>query len=410
MLTPRGWSLGAVAILAGVAAGLFGIEELYAVAAAAIILIGVCAAWVHGRSWQLDARRHLSPARIAVGDSARVVLTVTNRSLHQSPVLTARDPFDDGQRRASFGIAPLRPGETRRAAYGVPGARRGVFSLGPLELTLADPFGLVAITRRTAKPSTLTVHPRVELVAAPRLSSGYERRSSDGSPRPSLGGDEFYAVREYRPGDDLRRVHWASTARLDELMIRQEEAINRGRLTVAVDLRSDRWSVDALEAALSAAASVVAAGIREGLRVRLIHTGRPTRRRFDTTATHVALLLDDLASAAPHSRRNPDGADPPLATRLGLATAPWTGGGLVVLVSDRISDADLVSLSRTGRTHRQLTIVIVATDPPTPARHLPPIAAGVIRCGGDRPFADAWQAANARLPTAPAHSLSGPPT
>ncbi len=93
-------------------------------------------------------------------------------------------------------------------------------------------------------------------------------------PQPVVGrlGDEFYGLREYRIGDDLRRVHWASTARTDQLMIRQPENLLQGRLTIAVDLRSTVHDAATLEAALSAAASLVMAGIRSRIHVRAATT------------------------------------------------------------------------------------------------------------------------------------------
>lgn len=411
MLTRRGWALGAAAVVAVALAGLFGIEELYALAAAAVILLIVSAAWVHGRTWRTDAHRQLFPARIAAGGSARVVLAVGNRSPQRSPVLGARDPFDGGRRWASFALAPLGPGQTRRAAYRVPGSRRGVFTLGPLQLTLTDPFGLVALTHETAKPSILTVYPRVDRIVAPKVVAGYERRAADGAARPTLEGDEFYAVREYRVGDDLRRVHWSSTARLDQLMIRQEEALHRGRLTVAVDLRQDTWTAEALETALSAVASVTSAGVGAGLQVRLLQTGRPGRP-FGATAAHATIMLDDLARARPHPRPiagGRGGTEPSLATVLGLAAGQWAGGGLVVVASDRVSDPDLASLALVGRAHRPFVVVVVETAHTARRdRAATPGAATVVRCGLQTPFAPAWDGAMLRAGQAGAWPAGSP--
>ena len=126
----------------------------------------------------------------------------------------------------------------RWAAYTLPTSRRGLFALGPLELELSDPFGLARIVSIGCPPSTLTVHPRVDVIRS-RFAPA-ERDPDSRVPLPVLGrvGEEFYGLREYRDGDDLRRVHWASTARVDRLMIRQPESLMQGKLTVAIDLRT----------------------------------------------------------------------------------------------------------------------------------------------------------------------------
>src|SRR5437870_13921923 len=96
------------------------------------------------------AFRHLHPPRVHAGGSSRVELTVGNGGRRRTPVLTLRDPFDGGRRWARFPLAPLRPGEEARAAYRLPTDDRGIYSLGPLEVVLTDPFGLASSGRQAA--------------------------------------------------------------------------------------------------------------------------------------------------------------------------------------------------------------------------------------------------------------------
>lgn len=352
MLTRRGWALiGASALLVAVGA-LVGIQELYALAVAALILVGIASAWVHGRTWDLTTERQLHPSRVAAGDMARVELAVRNRLRQRSPVIAVCDPFDGGRRAATFQVAPLDAGHASRGAYRLPTAHRGVFTLGPLELRLSDPFGLASRTRVGASASTLTVHPRIEHVRAPPLSAGSDRRPGDGRGVLGAQGDEFYALRDYRIGDDLRRVHWAATARTDQLMIRQEEVAHRGRVTLAVDLRAGAWRPAALEVALSGAASIGAASSRSGVDVRLVHTGG-VDTGF-TSASRRGVILDALAAAATHRDSGEPLADQ--LRRLGLGS---DAGTVVVFTSDASSDDDLATLARTaGRSHT-LSIVVI---------------------------------------------------
>src|SRR5437763_34328 len=157
------------------------------------------------------------------------------------------------------------------AASRLPTDARGVFALGPLEIVVADPFGLATSGRRAAGGTTLTVYPHIDTIAPMGGTSGPDPTGSSGHPSAlSLSGEEFYALREYQLGDDLRRVHWPSTARLDELMIRQDDMPWQGRASVLVDLRRGIHTDESLEQMLEAAASIVNASIRRRALVRLV--------------------------------------------------------------------------------------------------------------------------------------------
>jgi uncharacterized protein (DUF58 family) len=344
-LTRRGWALGSAAVLLAIAAFLFGIKELYPLAVGALVLVGVCRAWVGTRTWDVQVTRHVRPARVPAGGVARVELAVANHGGRSSPILAAQDPFDGGRRWARFLIAPLEPGEVRWAAYTLPTAKRGVFELGPLELELSDPFGLTRIMTTGSPISRLTVHPRIDPIRSHRLP--VEADPDMRVPLPVLGqvGDEFYGLREYRPGDDLRRVHWTSTARTDHLMIRQPENLLRGRLTVAVDLRDAVHDSSTVEAALSAAASVVMAGIHNRIHVRLI-TSTGIDSGFGTTAGHGAAILDMLAEAQakPGSTLLQD-------LHVGAGTGPLT-----LITTQAASKAEVTAVTRSGQDRTTLVI------------------------------------------------------
>jgi len=326
-LTGRGWALvGSTAVLTG-AGLLFGIQELLALSAAVVVILSCCVIGVWRRSWDLHTIRLMHPPRVAAGGHAEVELTITNRSGRRSPVVTAREPFDRGRHVAAFAVAPLAPGQTVRASYRLPTAERGVFEVGPLAVELADPFGLVSTTRADAPPSTLTVRPRVVALVAPRRPPGADHRPTDASRAIRQAGGDFFAVREYRTGDDLRRVHWASTARLGDLMIRQEETPAQGRLCIAVDLRRVAWLDCDLETALAAAASVAVAALSQGLGTRLM-TSAGVDTGFATSELHGGALLDVLAQA----QTTRPGRDRDLAGSLGAGS-----GDAVVAVTSTAS-------------------------------------------------------------------------
>ena len=383
-LTHRGWALLAAAVVLGIGGFLFGIEELYSVAAAALVLIGAARAWVGSRQWDVRVIRHVRPARVPAGVAARVELAVVNHATRLSPILAAQDPFDGGRRWARFLIAPLRPGEVRWAAYTLPTSRRGVFELGPLRLELRDPFGLSRVSIVGCPTSSLTVHPRVDPMRSRHVPA--EPDPDMRVPLPVLGriGDEFYGLREYRAGDDLRRVHWASTARTDQLMIRQPENLLQGRLTVAVDLRAAVHDASTLEAALSAAASVVMAAIRNRIHVRLVTT-TGIDSGFGSTAAHGAAALDILAAAEarPGSSLLDD-------LHLGAATGPVT-----LITTQSAAGAELTVVTRAGG--ERATLVVFERSSAGPQRlgldrHPARCRVVSVRSGGS--FLAAWEGAS----------------
>lgn len=395
-LTGRGRALGATAVVLVVAGVLFGIEELFAVAAAGLILLASSVGWVRWRPWALRSARQVTPARVAAGDCARVELGIRNRAGRRSPVVAARDTFDGGHHWAAFSVAPLEPGETVRASYRVPTAERGVFEIGALRLEITDPFGLVSASRSGAAPSTLTVHPRIVALESSRRTDGADQHPPDAGSVISQHGSDFYAVREYRTGDDLRRVHWPSTARLDELMIRQEETPSQGRLTVAVDLRPVTWADGGLETALSAAASVTDVALTDGLLVRLVTT-TGVNTHFGASRLQRAIILDALASAT--VRVTARGT-----VELGRLVDARPGEAVIVVTSR--SDAGQRMVAGFIHTRRRmLTAVMVAPERAGPSKLEPgPVRdyRMVMVDGGIDSLAEAWQRSQAAGRPAPA--------
>src|SRR5690606_20991656 len=135
--------------------------------------------------------------------------------------------------------------------YELPTSRRGVISVGPMVLRRADPFGLVETTTHYGVIRTLWVHPRVHPIRA--LPSGVSRDlegpTSDTAPQ---GGMAFHTLREYVRGDDLRHIHWRSTARLGNLMVRHMVDSSHPVNTVVLDTRAERYDPVRFEDAVEA--------------------------------------------------------------------------------------------------------------------------------------------------------------
>jgi uncharacterized protein (DUF58 family) len=383
LLTRRGWLVllgGAVLSIAG---RMLGLVELYSLAAGASVLVVASAIYVRLVHFELDATRQPHPARVYAGHASRVELTVRNTGARRTPVVVVRDPFDRGRRWARFLLAPLHPDETARAAYRLPTDRRGVFEIGPLSAHLRDPFAL-AENRVDAAPATkLTVYPKVVPIDPLPHTLGHDPHAGADHPTAlGRGGEDFYALREYQIGDDLRRVHWKSVARTGELMIRQDEMPWQGRATVVLDLRGAVHDAVSLERAISAAASIVSACWQHRSLVRLAATdGRDSG--FAAGHAHVDAILEYLATAGIERK----GGLVPLVEKL---RRDGNGGALAVVTTSGASDADLGAVARLQARFGAVSLVVVEG---AGGGRAVPSSGAVIRVRSDDDFGPAWNQA-----------------
>lgn len=393
MLTRQGWLAAAAAVALVVAGRILGLAELYALGGAAAVLLAACSILVGASRLDLAIGRTVHPAKVHVGSSSRVELAVRNLGRRRSPVLTLVDPVS-GTRGAELQLAPLGVGEQVVAAYRLPTTRRGLLEVGPLEVLVTDPFGLSRVRTPGAPRAEVIVYPHVDPVRPLPHTSGHDPSAGIRQPN-SLGraGEDFYALRPYVVGDDLRRVHWPSTARHDELMVRQHELPWQGRTTIALDVRSVAHAAETFEVAVSAAASILTATARRADLVRLV-TSAGTDSDFGAGADHLEAVMEHLAVVA----AGPAGSLRRMVEVLGRAT---TGGALVVVLGDAPDD-DLRVVSELRPRYGSLTVVTVDPSCPAPGARPGPVApvpapvppgsgpGAAVRVTPARPFPDVW--------------------
>ncbi|MGW6457960.1 DUF58 domain-containing protein [Streptomyces sp. NPDC055078] len=274
-LTTRGRSFLAAGVAAAVCAYALGQGDLLRVGLLLAVLPPVCVAVLYRTRYRVAGSRRLSPARVPAGAEARVHLRMDNVSRLPTGLLMLQDhvPYVLGP-RPRFVLDRVEAGGRREVSYRVRSDLRGRYPLGPLQLRLTDPFGMCELTRSFSAFDTLTVIPRTETLPPVPLmgeASGY----GDGRRRSlALAGDDDVIPRAYRYGDDLRRVHWRSTARYGELMVRREEQPQRARCTVLLDTRGIAFQGagpdSAFEWAVSGAASALVHILERGFAVRLL--------------------------------------------------------------------------------------------------------------------------------------------
>jgi uncharacterized protein (DUF58 family) len=367
LLTRAGWGVLLAGGLALVGGWLFGLPELLVLGTTLVVLVAACSAMTMLTSLRLEVVRTLHPDRVHAGSASRVEVLVRNRGRRRTPVLTLRDGVT-GTAGAELLLAPLERSGRVRAAYRLPTRRRGVITVGPLEVELGDPFGLTQAAVIAAPASTLVVYPAVDDVPAASRSDGMDPHGWR-TPGLQTGGDEFHSLRPYVIGDDLRRVHWPSTARRDELTVRQDERHQQGRTTVLLDVRRAVHTDASFERAVSAAASLLLAATVRGDEVRLVATDG-TDSGYGAGPTAIRAMLEYLAAVTTTDRGDDVRVDHP--------------GTLVALTTP----AGVSTTGSAAGPGRRFLVVFERS----PDDHTPASGSGTICVGVDDTFAAAWSA------------------
>jgi uncharacterized protein (DUF58 family) len=391
-LTARGSGLLAAAGGLLLAARLFGSVELAGLGAAAGVAVAVAAVRVGRVPMTYRGERWLAPARVGAGAAAQARLRFTNVGVRLTTVAAvATDAVGAGSARCL--VPALAPGDMAETAYDLPTARRGAITVGPLAIIVGDPLGLSEQRVQVAGTARLMVHPRIHPVLALPGSSTREARHGATRPARAPRGDDFFALREYEVGDDLRRVHWRSTARSGELMLRQDELRFGEVATVLLDTRVRAHRGDSFERSLEVAASVAAALVEDGRRLRFVTTGG-FDVEIDGARTGAisgrgeglwAAVLEHLALVAPDS-----GAD-----RFALAVQSirhQPSGPLAAVVADA-APAELAAL---GALRSRLGLVVIARCNPSgeeAGQGSGTAGAVVVSVGDMKDFPEAWNQA-----------------
>ncbi|MGN7950441.1 DUF58 domain-containing protein [Microbacterium sp. 22215] len=365
-IRPLAWVLMALAVGFWILGQIAGWAEFTIAAVVIAITVGLCALFLIGRT-AYDVSLDLARSRVVVGERAVGALTLANRGARA--ILPSRVVLPVGSGRGEFGIQRLAPGEEAEELFAIPTQRRGVVKVGPVSVVRGDPLGLFERAHRREDPVDLYVHPRTVLFDGQSL--GY-LRDLEGLPAADLSRDDvsFHALLEYQPGDDLRHVHWRSTARTGTMMVRQYEETRRSHFVIGLSRSTGDYATDDdFELAISAAGSIGLRAIRDSQRVDVRVQGR------ELAAGTGKQLLDSL-SAVENSKPRDGGIDHlagvlartmPLASvvvlvcgskvstddlRLACARLPY-GAKVLAVVADRsvsapalrcIGDADVVTI------------------------------------------------------------------
>ncbi|WP_413452617.1 DUF58 domain-containing protein [Georgenia phoenicis] len=251
--TSRGWATGATAaaLLAlgwwadypGVTGLGLGLTALLACAVVGLLLPA-----------PVSVRRTARPPRVARLDECTASVEVVNDS-RWLPVSARGVDLVDGE-PTEFPLPRLAPGQRVRAEVPIPTRRRGTVEFGPLVLHRSSLAELLRSRRSHGTYTSVVVEPRV--LDAVGLPPGARRGHVGADERIEHGGTDLVGMREYTPGDDLRRVHWSTSARRGTLMVRQDADPSAPHLTVLLDDRAAGYTDDGFEEAVDVAASLLA--------------------------------------------------------------------------------------------------------------------------------------------------------
>jgi uncharacterized protein (DUF58 family) len=360
MPSSRGVLVFAAGVAVWVGARVLGSTTLHMVAVGIVLLPFAAALFARWSRQRLRIRRRLSETRVQPGQRVHVELEVENQTPTQTPFLLVEDRLPSQLGRSGrLVIASLPPKARQRVRYSITPHQRGRYTLGPISVDVSDPFALTKLRVEFDEREQLVVTPEIEVLG--------------GGPDTPFGitsglalakhlfrtGDEFYTMRAYVEGDDLRRIHWPSVARSGELMIRQDESTRRSSAVLFADMRDSAVGLThtpCFEKVVSAAASLGVLLVRYGFSLKLATTQMPPQRVSEEG------LLDALAGVSHHTSR----ALSTGLTRLRMVAATDT---TLVVVGAPPAPAELPSWIRVGAMFGpKVGVFVHPTDPDT----LPP--------------------------------------
>jgi uncharacterized protein (DUF58 family) len=384
MLTRRGRVIFALGFGVYIAAWAFGSKPLYPVATGLLLVVGVAWVWVRLSDRPFRIRRGWGDREHVEGDDVPVMaeLDPTGNVLPASVTLSERVGSLGEQRHV------LKRNRRRLSIrYVLEKVPRGRYVFEDVRAELGDPFGLERAIVHLPAPGALLVYPRLVRLGTLFTESG--TRSHDGR-RLLLrrhSGFELHSVREYEQGESLRRVHWPSTARRGQLMVKELEDSPRDEIAVLLDADAKAVVGESFDVQVRAAGSILDAYVQRGRRgVLVLNSERREVQHVHSPAADWRRALELLAAVQPTG-------DKPLARLLAEEDSPAARALELVVVTARLEPALVDRLIQRALSRRKVSVVFVdpASFNGTPRRPEPALlrlqAAGipvaVVRAGDD---------------------------
>ena len=344
-MTKRGRALLGLGLLTYVVARAFGSKPLYPVAFGLIAAVLLARLWTRLAGRPVELRRRLPGGDRFAGDDVHVRLElVAPRRLPASVFLR--------ERVGKLGVRET-PVPRGKAGYVLEGLARGRYAFEDTAAVIEDPLGFDRVDMPLPTPGALLVYPR--LVELERLFSETGAAVRDGRRlllrRPS--GFDLHSVREYQQGESLRMVHWRSTAKRDQLMVKELEDSPRDEVAVVLD--ADPFSVvgESFETQVRAAGSILLAHARRGRRsILVVNSPRREQQRVHSGDGDWRAALDLLATVEPVE-------GPPLAALLANEGGAAARSLELAVVTASLPSRLVERLVERSLGHRDVSLVLV---------------------------------------------------
>ncbi|HET9873853.1 MAG TPA: DUF58 domain-containing protein [Propionibacteriaceae bacterium] len=362
LLTPRGRAfvgIGLAVVLVAMATGQRDVMRLGLL----LLLLPLIAGFLVARArLRMSCERSVEPAQVALGSPMRGRIALGQDGRLPAGILMLEDavPPELGS-RPRFLVDKAGLSWRREVEYPMLGRVRGRFATGPLMVRTSDPFGLVSLDRRFVATSEVMVTPEVVPLPAMRTAGG---AGSTGEARPhriGVVGQDDSLVREYRQGDDVRRIHWRSTARWGDLMVRREEQALDPSASILLDSRSvahaGHGMHSSIEWAISAAASIAIHFLDDGFGIEIYEAEGPMHisgHLGQHSSASQEVVINQLTDLRP--RQN---ATMHYAIEAASVDRP---GQLVIAILGRIGVEDANGLLRLRRNRAQGIAILIDVD------------------------------------------------
>ncbi len=273
VIKPIGWLVLGIGLGAALVATFTQWRELAVLGFACVILLVLAGPFLLGRT-AVSVDLRLQPERVAAGESVAAGVVVVNRAASRLVPTTLEVPVGSSIHR--YGISSLASGATHEETFTIRTERRGVIAVGPAMTRRGDPIGL--FSRDMVWTPVREVLVRPHLLPVESLGAGLLRDlegvSIDAVSQSDLA---FHALREYVPGDDLRHIHWRSSAKVmastgeSSLLVRQYLDTRRSHATIVVDDRAAAWAdPEDFESAMAVAASIAVRAVLDDFDVSFV--------------------------------------------------------------------------------------------------------------------------------------------
>lgn len=345
MPTIRGWAVSGAGLALLALWYLLGERELLLTGAFLLTAQLAAVGYIRLSGPRLSTVRRLQAGAVHSGDTTSISLVLSNAGPRPLRNIAVADEVES-MGVANFDVARVPADDSVTVSYRVTCRPRGVYRVGPAQVRVLDPLGLAEAPAPDGRVDRMVVYPAVDELSGFPVVRGRDPATSASRPdQAQQGGEDFYTLREYQIGDDLRRVHWPSSAKKQELMIRRMETPWRPRARVLLDVRQGAYrSDDDFEEAVSGAASVVSHLVRSGFDAEVWDS-----RRQPVDASRYSEAMERLALVRLEETVNIE------------TVAAWMrqsgGGGILVLVTG-VPDQSLFAAQQLLSTQHPTTVMM----------------------------------------------------